>query len=143
MFKNNLLSEMYDQHLFVRGIGSNNDTLSKLFRSMLQEWKLVNQTSPNIKDEPILGLKLDFVLGMEVFNKTETVVSLKNRKIAYFVSRVIVIYDPNLNKQEIYTGHRFKVTCIKKLEGKKGEELIASGESSYKPQIHIWSTESL
>jgi len=55
---------MYDQHLLVRGIGSNNDTLSKLFKSMLQEWKIVNQTSPNIKDEPTLGLKLDFVLGM-------------------------------------------------------------------------------
>ncbi len=70
VFRNNLLTEMYDQHLMVRGIGSNNDTLTKLFKSMLQEWKIVNDTSPNIRAEPNMGLKLDFVLGIEVFSKT-------------------------------------------------------------------------
>ena len=105
---------MYDQHLGVRGIGSNNDTLSKLFKGMIQEWKAMNELH-SIKEEPSLNLKLDFVMGMEVFNKSDTVISLRNRKIAYFVSRVVVIYDPNHNKQEIYQGHRYKVTCIERL----------------------------
>ncbi len=93
-----------------------------------------------MKDEPALALKLDFVLGMEVFNKKETVLSLDERRVVYFVSRIVIIYDPSLNKQYLYTGHRFKVTCIHRLHSLDNKELIASGESCYHPSIHIWST---
>lgn len=50
----------------------------------------------------------------------------------YFVSNVVIVYDPFMNGQKIYRGHRYKVTCIDKIcvenRNRKGyTELIASG----------------
>lgn len=64
----------------------------------------------------------------------------------YFVASVVVVYDPKVNGQRIYRGHRYRVTCVEKIKmgevGGTGKEtiveLIASAESAYEPSIKIW-----
>jgi len=62
------------------------------------------------------------------------------KRFVYFVSKLVVIYNPALNSQNFYRGHRFKVTCFKLLDDKKR---IASSEAAYRPTIHIWSINTL
>ena len=60
-----------------------------------------------------MNLKLDHAFGIQTFNKNNTVIALQNpKRFMYFISRLIVIYDPLLNSQMFYQGHKFKVTCL-------------------------------
>lgn len=55
--------------------------------------------------------------GIETDNKRSTVLALNVPYVqfVYFVASVVVVYDPAVNGQKIYRGHRYKVTCIDKI----------------------------
>lgn len=55
--------------------------------------------------------------GIETDNKRKTVLAIHLPYInfVYFVSNVVIVYDPLVNCQKIYRGHRYKITCIDKL----------------------------
>lgn len=60
--------------------------------------------------------------------------------ILYFISRIIVVYNPEWQRQEkFYEGHKHKVSCIYVHPNKN---LVVSGEQSGKignPSIHVWN----
>lgn len=86
--------------------------------------------------EPWLKLKLDFVFGVETFHKNHTILLLDNpKRIVYFIGKIVVIFNPALNSQQFYRGHKFKVTCVAVLDDK---ETAISGESAYRPTIKMW-----
>jgi WD40 repeat protein len=92
-------------------------------------------------EESNLHLKMNFVFGIETYNQNGSVIALSNpKRFLYFVSKIIVIYYPAENDQEFYRGHKFRVTSIVLLQDKVR---VASGESAYRPAIHIWNTRTL
>lgn len=36
-------------------------------------------------------------------------------QFVYYVSNLVVVYNPSSNAQKIYRGHRYKITCIEKV----------------------------
>ena len=91
--------------------------------------------------EPHIHLKLDFAFGIETFHKNNTVIALSEpKRFLYFISKLLVIYNPALNTQAFYRGHKFRVTCLVLLDK---NERVASGEAAYRPTIHIWNTNTL
>lgn len=119
---------------------------------MSQQWKIINKLTTT-KSAPKISLKLDYVYGVETDNKRSTVLAINfpQTYFVYFISNLIIVYDPRSNGQKIYKGHRYKITCISKIfmndkiMDKSGEqgELIVSGESSYRPVIKIWNPHTL
>jgi len=79
------------------------------------------------------------------------------RHFLYFTSRLAIIYNPLSKTQRIYQGHRYKITCLSVhpsspffifkqfLIGKTKftGRIVASGESSARPFIHVWNVINL
>lgn len=57
MFGNDILSDIYDEHLSVKGIIG--DTIKRMFKTTLSEWRNINRGI-----EPSLTLKLDYAFGI-------------------------------------------------------------------------------
>ena len=58
------------------------------------DWKSINNHCDMTK-APSLSLKLDYVLGVETFNKRNTIVTISDPfRIVYFVSNVIIVFNP-------------------------------------------------
>lgn len=92
IFENNILSELYDSHLLVRGL--TNDTLCKLFKSNMLDWEAENNSSC-FRFEPKTSLKLDYVFGMETWHTRNSVIYVSNpKRFVYFVSKLVVLYHP-------------------------------------------------
>ncbi|KAL4455920.1 hypothetical protein ABPG73_008674 [Tetrahymena malaccensis] len=58
------------------------------------------------------------------------------RLFVYFCSRIGIVYDPVRNKQIFYEGHKSKISCLVVHPLKY---LVATGEASSKPTIHVWN----
>jgi hypothetical protein len=133
MFANNILSATYDQHLLVTGLRY--ESIKRLFRATLGDWRNSLRSV-----EPALSLRLDFVFGVETFHKNNTVLALNHpKRVLYFVGKLVVVYNPALNTQAFYRGHKYRVTCLVLLEQAKA----ASGEAAYAPLINIWNVITL
>lgn len=62
------------------------------------------------------------------------------REIIYITSRVAVLVNrQNIFRQRFYENHRDKISCIH-IHPKK--HLVATGEVSLKPEIHVWFSKS-
>jgi hypothetical protein len=61
------------------------------------------------------------------------------KRFLYYVSKVVILYNPQSNSQQFYEGHKAKVTCLSLV----GKNEVASGEATYSPCIHIWNHCSL
>lgn len=87
-----------------------------MFEGMSQQWKLINKLAIT-KSAPKISLKLDYVYGVQTDNKRSTVLAINfpNTYFVYFISNLVIVYDPRSNGQKIYKGHRFKITCIDKI----------------------------
>lgn len=57
MFSNDILSDIYDEHLTMKGIIG--DNIKRIFKTTLNEWHNTNRGI-----EPLLNFKLDFVFGI-------------------------------------------------------------------------------
>lgn len=84
---------------------------------MSERWLLANSDYSLQKSSPQMSLKLEHVYGIETDNKRETVLVVHRPALnfVYFVSNVVIVYDPSLNKQRVYRGHRGKITAISKI----------------------------
>jgi hypothetical protein len=134
MFGNDLLNDLYDQHLHVSGL--KHESIRRLFKATLNDWK---SSYRNI--EPSLQLRLDFAFGIETFHKNNTILLLEDpKRIVYFIGKIVVIYNPALNNQSFYRGHKFRVTCVALLPDKA---TAASGEAAFRPIINLWKVDSL
>jgi len=59
-------------------------------------------------------------------------------RLVYFTACIVVIYSPELNKQQHYLQHTSQILAIA-----SGRALIATGEQCQEPAIHIWDPDSL
>jgi hypothetical protein len=61
------------------------------------------------------------------------------KRFIYYVSRIVVLYNPQSNQQQFYTAHRAKVTCLCVLDGR----MAASGEAAFDPCVYVWNYDTL
>lgn len=61
------------------------------------------------------------------------------KRFLYYVSRIVVLYNPQTNQQQFYKAHRAKITCLAVLDGR----LAASGEAAFNPCVNIWNYDTL
>lgn len=58
-----------------------------------------------------------------------------HRLFVYYVSRIVIVYNPKTNKQRFYECHNDKITCICVHDLRF---LVASSEASLAPKINVW-----
>ena len=106
----------------------NNQTNAEIVRQILNE--NINKKSIN---EIIRMLNFS-----EIYNSPNTSTIHKNcsKKIIYYLSRYVIIYNPFNSVQKIYQGHKNKISCIA-INSKNN--LVASGEVTTHPLILIWN----
>lgn len=68
--------------------------------------------------------------------------SFNQNEIYYYLNgKVVILYYKEQNKQYFYTNHQNEVISV--CSSHKNERICASAEACIKPEIHIWSQESL
>ena len=110
----------------------NNQTNAEIVRQILNE---------NIEKKTINEI-IRMLNFSEIYNSSINNCIHKNcgKKIIYYLSRFVIIYNPFKSIQKIYQGHRNKISCIS-INSKN--TLVASGEVSVHPNILIWDVNSL
>ena len=63
-----------------------------------------------------------------------------HKAITYFCSRIAVVYDVQSVSQKFYQGHKSRITCM---DVHPSKMVVATGEASPNPKLHIWSVVSL
>jgi WD40 repeat protein len=122
--------------------------------AVFDETNLLNKRFPEI------NISLQHVYGFQSYDRRNTLIYAEDydeewfqpeygrkkfynlnqnsqRLYCYFVSRVVVVCESIKLSQKFYEGHKFKVSCMKVHPSRK---IIASGETSENPSIHIWET---
>jgi WD40 repeat protein len=110
----------------------NNQTNAEIVRQILNE---------NIEKKTINEI-IRMLNFSEIYNSSINNCIHKNcgKKIIYYLSRFVIIYNPFKSIQKIYQGHRNKISCIS-INSKN--TLVASGEVSVHPNILIWDVNTL
>lgn len=88
----------------------------------MDDWKdtnkLVNKHSPSV------NLKLDYVYGIQTFERRDSICFVDNpKRFLYYVAKVAILYNPQSNTQKFYQGHNARITCLNLL----GDCRVASG----------------
>ncbi|KRX11109.1 WD40-repeat-containing domain [Pseudocohnilembus persalinus] len=114
------------------------DWLSALSKKL----KFLNQSHFSTASKDV-SIKPKWVYGFRSQGVKKPLAHIKQgqtNKLIYFTANIVVIYYPNLNKQEHYLEHQREVIS---LGVAKKSGLVASGELGSRPAIHIWNNESL
>jgi WD40 repeat protein len=136
--------------------GTSNKLLNSLLANSLEtfdESLLANKRYPQV------SITLDHVYGFEAYDRRNTLAYVEQydsdwiaskdlippydkpaesgslKHYVHFISRVAVVTDSASMKQKFYEGHTSKISCMAVHPSKR---MVATGECSECPQIHIW-----
>jgi hypothetical protein len=66
---------------------------------------------------------------------------LNSEEVAYFTASIVVLYNTRLNVQRFYLQHDAEVISL--AVSNQSGDLIATGEMSDQPKIHVWNSRTL
>lgn len=159
-FKENSSTRLRDTLTLFRG------TTHKMLNAIIsKDMDAFDETNAYNKRYPELSLTLNHVYGFEAYDRRNTLMYVEDydeieeqnesestindsilmryyklnnaskRFYCYFTSRVAIIADSDKLQQKFYEGHKNKISCM---VAHPSRSIVATGETSESPQIHIW-----
>ncbi len=151
-----------DNGLLIRG--TNSTVVNRINAKLNFEFEKATWKRP-----PAVALVLDHIYGVQTSDRRSTIIymhfhdekppstnertnlrheaikydsSHKNchKHLVYFTSRFGILYSPHKNMQTFYQGHSLKISCIQRHPIRR---IIATGEVSAQPSIHVWDAVTL
>jgi len=92
-------------------------------------------------------MKLEWVYGYRGKDARSNLYLLPTGELIYFVASIVVLFNPELNKQRHYLGHTEEVKCLaihpNKLLIATGQATSGQDRKENKPHVRLWNSASL
>lgn len=86
------MSENKDQHLLIKGL--KHSELTTFLNSLMEKWSENSQEEPS-RGTPPVNLKLNYVYGLQSYERRNNLICIENpKRYLFYVSKIVVVQHP-------------------------------------------------